>query len=254
MCDVPYVITEVIVIAKLATGTEEAVPEHNVLETYKNTTPEKRAYFDAKVEAEAIHMILNGIKNDIYSTFDACTTAKEIQNGQFVNQRAVNVVRARETVGNQEVLTIDFEPTFDAKPLEKVQLDDEYNVFSNEHKHTQQPENMNDTNLMEKVDRNITHDSSDMCNNEFQDDYYADDNENGQVMLANLIANLKLDTYENKKFQKQLRKANAALTHELNEYKYALAESNDIQDRCRSTLHDQDIELEKYKKFTKMST
>ncbi|GJT81933.1 hypothetical protein Tco_1056275 [Tanacetum coccineum] len=58
------------------TTTKEAIPEHNVLETYKNTTPKKRAYFD--VEAEAIHMILSGIRDDIYSTVDACTITKEM--------------------------------------------------------------------------------------------------------------------------------------------------------------------------------
>ncbi|GKC20274.1 hypothetical protein Tco_1022424 [Tanacetum coccineum] len=61
---------------KPATGTEEAVLEYNVPETYKNTTLEKRAYFD--VEAEAIHMIMSGIRDDIYSKFNAYTTAKEI--------------------------------------------------------------------------------------------------------------------------------------------------------------------------------
>ncbi|GJY98433.1 hypothetical protein Tco_0515343 [Tanacetum coccineum] len=61
---------------KPTTPTEEAVPEHNVVETYKNTTPEKHAYFDVK--AEAIHIILNGIGDDIYFTVDACTTAKEM--------------------------------------------------------------------------------------------------------------------------------------------------------------------------------
>ncbi|GJS04916.1 hypothetical protein Tco_0321424 [Tanacetum coccineum] len=48
---------------------------------------------------------------------------------------------------------------------------------------------------------------------------------------------------------RQLRKANATLTHELNEYKYAIKESNDIRDRCRSTFHLQEIELEKYKVY-----
>nr|GFB78515.1 hypothetical protein [Tanacetum cinerariifolium] len=66
--------TEVTVPAKLATTTKEAVPKHNVPETYKNTTPKKYAYFDA--EAKAIHMILSGIGDGIYSTVDACTTAK----------------------------------------------------------------------------------------------------------------------------------------------------------------------------------
>ncbi|GJY48949.1 hypothetical protein Tco_0438905 [Tanacetum coccineum] len=66
------------------------------------------------------------------------------------------------------------------------------------------------------------------------------------VVLAKLIANLKLDTDENKKIQKQLRKENASLTYELNECKYALEESNDIRDRCRSALHQKEVELEKW--------
>ncbi|GKD04438.1 hypothetical protein Tco_1179412 [Tanacetum coccineum] len=43
------------------------------------------------------------------------------------------------------------------------------------------------------------------------------------VALANLIANLKLDVDENKKVQKQLKKANTSLTHELTECKSILA-------------------------------
>ncbi|GJY71608.1 hypothetical protein Tco_0475311 [Tanacetum coccineum] len=92
--DGPYVMTEIIVPAKLTTATEEAILEHNVVETYKNTTPEKRAYFE--VEDEAIHMILSGIEDDIYSTVDACTTAKEkwiaierLQQGASLNKKDV---------------------------------------------------------------------------------------------------------------------------------------------------------------------
>ncbi|GJZ26990.1 hypothetical protein Tco_0571243 [Tanacetum coccineum] len=70
-----YVMTKVTIPVKPRTATEE-VPEHNVPETYKNITPEKRAYFD--VEAEAMHMILSGIGDDMYSTVDACTNAKEM--------------------------------------------------------------------------------------------------------------------------------------------------------------------------------
>ncbi|GJU05504.1 hypothetical protein Tco_1121934 [Tanacetum coccineum] len=73
-----------------------------------------------------------------------------------------------------------------------------FNVFAIATKHTEQPENMNDTSLMEKVDSNTTPDSLDMCNNEFKDDQYADDHEDERVVLANIIANLKLDTDENK--------------------------------------------------------
>ncbi|GKD72491.1 hypothetical protein Tco_1330773 [Tanacetum coccineum] len=100
---------------------------------------------------------------------------------------------------------------------------------------------------MEMVDSNVIPDNSYMCNNEFEDDQNADDNDEDEgVELANLIVNLKLVIDENKKIQKQLRKANATLTHELNESKYALTESNDIHDRCRSALHQKEVELDKY--------
>ncbi|GJS74258.1 hypothetical protein Tco_0707099 [Tanacetum coccineum] len=50
--------------------------------------------------------------------------------------------------------------------------------------------------------------------------------EGERVALANLIANLKLDVDENKKIQKQLKKANATLTQELTECKSILAETS----------------------------
>ncbi|GJT45907.1 hypothetical protein Tco_0954622 [Tanacetum coccineum] len=98
--DGPYVMTEITVSAKTATTTEEAVPEHNVLETYKNTTLEKCAYFDAEAEAEAeaIHMILSGIGDDIYSTIDACTTTKEMW-------IAIKVLQQGESLNKQDVKT-----------------------------------------------------------------------------------------------------------------------------------------------------
>ncbi|GJY62256.1 hypothetical protein Tco_0462913 [Tanacetum coccineum] len=63
----------------------------------------------------------------------------------------------------------------DTEPLEQLQNDAEYNVFFN-------------------TDQNA---------------------EDERAVLANLIANLKLDVDENKKIQKQLKKANASLAHEL---------------------------------------
>nr|GEU32399.1 hypothetical protein [Tanacetum cinerariifolium] len=74
--DGPYLMTEVIIPAKPATTTQEAVPKHTIPETYWNTSLKKYTYID--VEAEAIHMTLTGIGDDIYSTVDACTTAKEM--------------------------------------------------------------------------------------------------------------------------------------------------------------------------------
>ncbi|GJT02318.1 retrovirus-related pol polyprotein from transposon TNT 1-94 [Tanacetum coccineum] len=75
-----------------------------------------------------------------------------------------------------------------------------------------------------------------------------------RVALANLIANLKLDVDENKKIQKQLKKANTSLAHELKECKSILAEtsrtlgeSNSIRDSCLIALQNKQTELERYK-------
>ncbi|GKA90069.1 retrovirus-related pol polyprotein from transposon TNT 1-94, partial [Tanacetum coccineum] len=76
------------------------------------------------------------------------------------------------------------------------------------------------------------------------------------VALANLIANLKLNVDENKKIQKQLKKANATLTQELTECKSILAEtsrtlgeSNSIRDSCLVALQNKQTEFERYKAF-----
>ncbi|GKE19065.1 zinc knuckle CX2CX4HX4C containing protein, partial [Tanacetum coccineum] len=57
-------------------------------------------------------------------------------------------------------------PIFDTKPLQKVQNDnDNYNVFTNDREHLEQPESVNDTYLEEQGDTNITTDSLDMSTN-----------------------------------------------------------------------------------------
>ncbi|GJX16733.1 putative reverse transcriptase domain-containing protein [Tanacetum coccineum] len=67
----------------------------------------------------------------------------------------------------------------------------------------------------EKVDSNVIPDSPNMYDNEIQTDQNVVESEDERVALANLIANLKLDLDENKTIQKQLKKANTSLTHEL---------------------------------------
>ncbi|GJS58931.1 retrovirus-related pol polyprotein from transposon TNT 1-94 [Tanacetum coccineum] len=114
----------------------------------------------------------------------------------------------------QEVPTAD--SGTDTEPLEQVQYDAEYNVFANERKHSEQPESINE-----------------------------------RAALANLIANLKLNVDENKKIQKQLKKANTSLAHELKECKSILAEtsrtlgeSNSIRDSYLIALQNKQTELE----------
>ncbi|GKG08174.1 hypothetical protein Tco_0334006, partial [Tanacetum coccineum] len=104
----------------------------------------------------------------------------------------------------QEVLPE--ESTSTEQPLEQVQNNDENNVFANEIQHSE-------NNTAE-------------CDDE-------------RVALANLIANLTLDPEENKMIFKQLKKANASLTQELEECKTnldetsrALGEATSSRDSC----------------------
>ncbi|GKB78629.1 hypothetical protein Tco_0945524 [Tanacetum coccineum] len=73
-----------------ATEDSPAVPEQTIVETVMNMTPENRAHFES--EKEAIHLILTGIGDKIYSTVDACQTAQEmweaierLQQGESLN-------------------------------------------------------------------------------------------------------------------------------------------------------------------------
>nr|GEV16831.1 hypothetical protein [Tanacetum cinerariifolium] len=51
-------------------------PEHTTVETPTNMSPENKAHFLA--EKKAIHLILTGIGDDIYSTVYGCQTAQEM--------------------------------------------------------------------------------------------------------------------------------------------------------------------------------
>ncbi|GKD74508.1 hypothetical protein Tco_1332790 [Tanacetum coccineum] len=72
----PYTPTIVTTPAVPATENSPAVPEQTTVETVMNMTPKNRAHFES--EKEAIHLILTGIGDEIYSTVDACQTAQEM--------------------------------------------------------------------------------------------------------------------------------------------------------------------------------
>ncbi|GJT22843.1 hypothetical protein Tco_0892780 [Tanacetum coccineum] len=65
----PYTSTIVITPTVHATGDSPAVPEQTTVETVMNMTLENRAHFES--ENKAIHLILTGIGDEIYSTVDA---------------------------------------------------------------------------------------------------------------------------------------------------------------------------------------
>nr|GEV02480.1 retrovirus-related Pol polyprotein from transposon TNT 1-94 [Tanacetum cinerariifolium] len=72
----PYKPTTVLVHAVEAIDNSPVVAEHTTVETPANMSPKNKARFLA--EKETIHLILTGIRDDIYSTVDACQTAQEM--------------------------------------------------------------------------------------------------------------------------------------------------------------------------------
>nr|GEV60294.1 hypothetical protein [Tanacetum cinerariifolium] len=68
------------------------------VETLVNMSPENKAHFEA--EKEAIHLILTGIGDEIYSTVDACQTAKEMW-------EAIERLQQGESLNIQDILQAD---------------------------------------------------------------------------------------------------------------------------------------------------
>ncbi|GJV22913.1 ribonuclease H-like domain-containing protein [Tanacetum coccineum] len=163
---------------------------------------------------------------------------------RYDNQRAVNVVRARENVEQadwrddtddepedqeleahylymaqiQEVTPDAADnsgPIFDTEPLQKVQNDnDNYNVFANDREHPEQPESVNDTYLEEQGDTNITIDSLDMSTNGETVDQ-DDDLARERDLLASLIDKLKCEIDDSKNRNKLLESSNKTLVDKL---------------------------------------
>ncbi|GKA39280.1 retrovirus-related pol polyprotein from transposon TNT 1-94 [Tanacetum coccineum] len=228
------------------------------------------------------------------------------QTGQFGNQRVVNAVGARETVGGPVVqqsgiqcfnckefghyakecrkpkrvrdstyhkekmlLCKQAEKGFNFKQANLTGLQHGWEIdeqeleayYSYMAKIQEVPMQITGTDLkpieqVETGDSNVIPDSPDMCNNDIQNDQHDVECDDERVALANLIANLKLDVDDNKKIQKQLKKANATLTQELTECKSILAEtsrtlgeSNSIRDSCLVALQNKQTEFERYKAF-----
>nr|GEY57012.1 hypothetical protein [Tanacetum cinerariifolium] len=150
----------------------------------------------------------------------------------------------------------DIRPSCDTEPMVEVPYTTEYNMFVVNTQHYEQTECIINTCVVEKVNSNGIPDSSDMCDNEIQTNQNDVEYDDERVVLANLIVKLKLNIDENKKIQKQLKKANTSLTQELKECKSTLietsrtlGESNSIRDSCLIILQNKQTEFERYKAF-----
>nr|GEW18935.1 hypothetical protein [Tanacetum cinerariifolium] len=92
-----------------------AVTKQTAIDTILNMSLENKAHYDSKTEA--IHLLLTGIGDEIYSTVDACKIAHEmwiaierIQQGESLNiqyyQKEVNEIRAERIAKNANPLAL----------------------------------------------------------------------------------------------------------------------------------------------------
>ncbi|GKC41750.1 retrovirus-related pol polyprotein from transposon TNT 1-94 [Tanacetum coccineum] len=87
-------LTTITIPAVPATYDTPAVPERTAVETLLTMSPENKAHYES--EKEAIHLLLTGFGDEIYSTVDACKTAHEmwiaierLQQGESLNIQEV---------------------------------------------------------------------------------------------------------------------------------------------------------------------
>ncbi|GKC89520.1 hypothetical protein Tco_1150169, partial [Tanacetum coccineum] len=72
----PYNLTTVTIPNVPTTDDMPAIPKRIAVETLLTMSPENKAHYES--EKEAIHLLLTGIGDKIYSTVDACKTAHEM--------------------------------------------------------------------------------------------------------------------------------------------------------------------------------
>nr|GEW51270.1 hypothetical protein [Tanacetum cinerariifolium] len=244
----PNKLSHIIIPGQPVTDESQEVPERTIVKTFLNISLENKAHYDE--EKEAIHFLLTGTGMKFtqllmlarqlmtYLLQEMESKLSHITLGILL--RSAGNQRAKDYTYHKEKMLlckqVKKELGYDTQPLEKVQYDAEYNVFSNERQHSKQLESINDIHVVEKDDNNVIPNSSNMSDNDNQADQNAKECDDERVVLTNLISNLKLDTNENKKIQKQLKKANTPLSHELEESalkecKSSLEKSNKTQDR-----------------------
>nr|GEX93111.1 integrase, catalytic region, zinc finger, CCHC-type, peptidase aspartic, catalytic [Tanacetum cinerariifolium] len=157
---------------------------------------------------------------------------KRVKDSRYYKEKYVALQQAKKGVQIQ-VEQSDWLADTDEK-IDEQELEAHYSYMV---KIQEQPESISNTCVVETGDSNVIPDSPDMCDNDIQNDQNAVECDDEHVALANLIANLKRDVDENKKIQKQLKKANTTLAHELTECKSILAKTSRTLRESNRVIH-----------------
>nr|GEU84772.1 integrase, catalytic region, zinc finger, CCHC-type, peptidase aspartic, catalytic [Tanacetum cinerariifolium] len=151
------------------------------------------------------------------------------QTGRFGNQRTVSLAGARETVGSQAEKGVSLQAEQDDwlantdEEIDEQELEAHYSYLA-KIQEVPNADSGTDTEPLEQTDQN-----AEKCDDD-------------RVVLAKLIANLTLDTEENKKILKKLKKTNVSLTQELKEELVDQAWEKHSHDHfCTPTAYDMEI-------------
>ncbi|GJR08233.1 hypothetical protein Tco_0790885 [Tanacetum coccineum] len=98
----------------------------------------------------------NGSNNDCNTTGNDQSSWKESNTSGNKSSSFGNECSERSNSGNDT----DIRPSYDTEPMVEVQNNADYNVFAVKKQHTEKPEFINDTYVIEKNDSNVTSDST----------------------------------------------------------------------------------------------
>ncbi|GKC47450.1 hypothetical protein Tco_1065172 [Tanacetum coccineum] len=190
--------------------------------TFKETIIQNMKSIEQCIVERASHeqKLQNGLKSRIVSdkgNDQGLENDKGLENQHNTSRDESNMSRNECNDKSTSGDDTDISPTYDTEPMIEVPYTAKHNVFAVDTQRYEQSESISNTCVVETGDSNVIPDSPDMCDNDIQNDQNVVECDDERVALANLIANLKLDVDENKKIQKQLKKANASLTQELTE-------------------------------------
>nr|GEV32045.1 hypothetical protein [Tanacetum cinerariifolium] len=279
-------------IAKPITPPSETASEEDIdpKQAQRDKDMQKNLVLIAKYFKKIYKPTNNNLKTSLNSKNKNVNTTPRFKNdnqsGQFRNQRTINVVVARKNVRSKVVqqsgiqcfnckeyrhfakecrkpkrvkdFTYHKEKMLMCKQAEQGVLlqAEQYDWLANTDEEVDEQELEAHYSYMAKIQEVPTADSdtdSEPVEQNDQNDVESDDE---RVALANLIANLKLDVDENKKIQRQLKKANTTLAQELKECKAiltktskSLGESISVRDSCLVALQTKQAEFEKFKAF-----
>ncbi|GKF85742.1 hypothetical protein Tco_0253569, partial [Tanacetum coccineum] len=104
----------------------------------------------------------HSLENDCSKTWNDQSLEKQSSTSRNESNRSRNECSERSSSRNDT----DFRHSYDIEPMAEVPYTAEYNVFVFETQHTEQPESIDDTYVVEMVDSNVIPNLSNMCDNE----------------------------------------------------------------------------------------